>query len=104
MPPGIDEMKMSLEDRRQLYLIIKEALTNVVKHSSCSFSRLVIDVRRKDLLVTIQDDGRGFDSSTLLRGHGIANMRERASAMGGHLTIGSGTEGGTTVHLRTRIT
>jgi ligand-binding sensor domain-containing protein len=104
MPPGLDDMKMSLEDRRQLYLIIKEALTNVVKHSSCSFARLVIDVRKKDLLVTIEDDGRGFDSNVPPRGHGITNMRERASAMGGHLTIGSGSEGGTTVNLRTRIT
>jgi ligand-binding sensor domain-containing protein/signal transduction histidine kinase len=104
MPPGLDEMRMSLEDRRQLYLIIKEAVNNIVKHSSCSFARLVIAVHKKDLLVTIQDDGQGFDSSLHLRGNGIANMRERGSAMGGHLTIESGTEGGTTINLRTRIT
>ncbi len=104
VPAGLDEMRMSLEDRRQLYLIIKEAVNNIVKHSSCSFARLDIAVRKKDLLVTIQDDGQGFDSSLHLRGNGIANMRERASAMGGHLTIESGTEGGTTINLRTRIT
>jgi ligand-binding sensor domain-containing protein len=104
IPPGLDEMKMSLEDRRQLYLIIKEAVNNIVKHSSCSFARLVIAVQKKDLLVTIQDDGQGFDSNLHLRGNGITNMRERASAMGGHLTIESGTEGGTTINLRTRIT
>jgi ligand-binding sensor domain-containing protein/signal transduction histidine kinase len=104
IPPGLAEMKMSLEDRRQLYLIIKEAVNNIVKHSSCSFARLVIAVHKKDLVVTIQDDGQGFDSSLHLRGNGIANMRERASAMGGHLTVESGTEGGTTINLRSRIT
>ena len=104
MPPALDEMRMSLEDCRQLYLIIKEAVNNIVKHSSCSSARLVIAVHRKELLVTIQDDGQGFDSNVHLRGNGIANMRERASAMGGHLTIESGAEGGTTINLRTRIT
>jgi ligand-binding sensor domain-containing protein len=104
MPPGINEMKMSLEDRRQLYLIIKEAVNNIVKHSSCSHARLVIAVHKKELLVTIQDDGQGFDSNLRLRGNGITNMRERASAMGGHLTIESGTECGTTINFRTRIT
>jgi ligand-binding sensor domain-containing protein/signal transduction histidine kinase len=104
MPPGFGEMRMSLEDRRQLYLIIKEAVNNIVKHSSCSLASLVIAVQKKDLLVTIQDDGQGFDSNLHLRGNGITNMRERASAMGGHLTVESGTGGGTTINLRTRIT
>jgi ligand-binding sensor domain-containing protein len=104
MPAGLDEMRMSLEDRRQLYLIIKEAVNNIVKHSSCSFARIAIAVHKKDLVVTIQDDGHGFDSSLHLPGNGIANMRERASAMGGHLTVESGTGGGTIINLRSRIT
>jgi signal transduction histidine kinase len=104
IPPRVDEMKMSLEDSRQLYLIIKEAVNNIVKHSSCSFARLVIAVHKKDLLVTIRDDGQGFDSNIHPGGNGISNMRERALAMGGHLTIESGTEGGTTINFRTRIT
>jgi ligand-binding sensor domain-containing protein/signal transduction histidine kinase len=104
MPPALNDMTMSLEDRRQLYLIMKEAVNNIVKHSSCSSARLDITVRRKELVVTIQDDGKGFDSTIPPTGDGITNMRERASAMGGHLTIESGTDGGTTINLRTRIT
>ncbi|HMK39554.1 MAG TPA: triple tyrosine motif-containing protein, partial [Bacteroidota bacterium] len=104
IPPGLDEMTMSLEDRRQLYLIIKEAVSNIVRHSSCSYARVAIAVHRKDLRVTIQDDGRGFDSNMYHPGNGITNMRERASAMGGHLMIESGAGGGTTIELRSRIT
>lgn len=104
MPPVLDGMTMSLEDRRQLYLITKEAVNNIVKHSSCSYARLDIAVRRKELVLTIEDDGKGFDSTVPPRGDGITNMRERASAMGGHLSIESGSGGGTTIALRTRIT
>lgn len=69
---------------------VREALTNVVRHSDASKAR--VTVRRGPELISVQvcDDGKGGD---FVEGHGIRGMRERAASLGGHVDTSSSPEG-----------
>ena len=96
---------LPLEHRRDFFLIYKEALNNTAKYAQAS--HVWVHLQRKDtsLLLTIQDDGIGFDTHQLVRhhslgGNGLKNMTLRAEKMGGTLTIVSAPGQGTTVTLQ----
>jgi signal transduction histidine kinase len=85
-----------------LLAIVGEALSNVIRHSRASTACLsvqVIDARLPAWRLVLEDNGSGFDPGTVTRhGHqGLANMRDRAAAMGGALSIEGRGEGGTRV-------
>jgi signal transduction histidine kinase len=82
-------------------MIVREALSNVVRHASASTVTLSAWHKPDHLKVTIHDDGVGFDVSDLNRdnGLGVRNMHERARIHEGKLTIKSSDENGTTVSL-----
>ena len=93
--------------RHDLFLVIKEALHNIVSHSGAKNVRLEIILDGALLRVTIGDDGHGFDpQSTVLGrpggGHGLANMRQRMQEVGGTLDIRSAPGEGTTVILEVK--
>jgi signal transduction histidine kinase len=86
----------------QLMRIIQEALTNVRKHACAQHAHVMLGRRASRLLVTIQDDGRGFDMDTMLKGQnkknfGLTTMRERAEGIGGYLDVQTVIGGGTRV-------
>lgn len=89
--------------RKQLYRIAQEALNNIIKHAQARRAKLTVLRAGPEVHMRIADDGRGFDmaatdNSDWLRGHfGLANMRERAEALGGHLRIDSAPGEGTTI-------
>jgi PAS domain S-box-containing protein len=99
-PLGMD---LPMEKRRQIYMIFKEAMNNLLKHSECRGASLVVRLEGHELLLSISDDGKGFRAGNGRGGNGLANMRARATTMRGSLVIGS-TEGiGTTVTLRVPV-
>jgi signal transduction histidine kinase len=80
--------------------MLREALTNVAKHADALDVEVELTVDRGGLLLRIRDDGRGIDPDAP-RGFGLANLAERAAALGGALTIASGRDGrGTSLVLR----
>lgn len=85
----------------EVFRIVQEALTNAVRHSHAA--RVTVSVANGDrLAVVVQDDGLGFEpDARKLRGKrlGLTSMRDRASALGGRLTIDSAPGGGSTVRL-----
>jgi two-component system, NarL family, sensor histidine kinase UhpB len=83
-----------------IYRIIQESLTNAVRHGRPR--RIEIGVERDvyDVLVTIRDDGAGFQPSRQKPGYGLAGMEERITALGGTLAIGVGEHGGVVVSAR----
>jgi signal transduction histidine kinase len=86
--------------RQELFLALKEALTNVVRHAQASRVWLRISVRGKELRVELSDDGSGFDLTERQAGaDGIANMRSRLKSMGGQCEIISNGQKGTTVQF-----
>jgi glucose-6-phosphate-specific signal transduction histidine kinase len=72
---------------------VQEALTNVVKHARASTVRVSIGVEDGEVLVEVQDDGRGFDLASRYEGFGLAGMRERVDLAGGTLRLESGDSG-----------
>lgn len=87
--------------RHQLFLVFKEAMANLVRHSGASEARLAIRVENRELRVEVADNGRGFREPDPASGshEGVANMRKRMEKLGGGFEI-IGEEGrGTTVKL-----
>ena len=84
------------------YRIAQEALTNVARHSGASRVDVSLRVEEGALLLSVEDDGRGFDPGRLdeSKGLGVIGMRERASLIGGTLAIGPGAVGGVRIDLR----
>ena len=80
-----------------LYRIVQEALTNAQKHGGARGATIQVQEDQASVHVTVQDDGRGFDSTTQTRGFGLIGMHERADLLGGTLNIQSTPGNGTTV-------
>jgi signal transduction histidine kinase len=93
------DLSVDARVRHQLFLVFKEALTNVVRHSGANEVRLVIRVENRALHVVVADNGRGLQGlAPSTGGHeGIANMRRRMEKLGGHFEMPADAGRGTTV-------
>ena len=86
-PADIGSRFVSGEFRRNVYLTIKEALHNIVKHSKAGNVTIRMKVG-KELVIVIEDDGVGFDPAGVRPyGNGLNNMRQRVNDIGGQLQI-----------------
>lgn len=103
----IMDMHLDMRQRKNLYLIFKEAINNTAKYAACK--NVFIDISRtsaKLITLKIRDDGKGFEMIFLnnegktLSGNGIRNMRKRAEELNGEITIDSVLEKGTILMLR----
>ncbi|HSR99525.1 MAG TPA: two-component regulator propeller domain-containing protein [Kofleriaceae bacterium] len=92
-PADPERIKLGPERRRQLFLILKEAIHNAARHAGAR--RVDIAIARADgaLAATVCDDGCGFDAGTPGEGNGLASMRARAEKAGGALRVESGATG-----------
>ncbi len=79
------------------YRIVQEALTNVVRHAGSPTARVQVDYRPGWVVLRIDDDGVGQREDAPTPGLGLVGMRERTSALGGHLAVGGRPGGGFTV-------
>lgn len=86
--------------RRNLFLAVKEAMNNILRHSGATSAEVEIRRQRNDLVVTIRDNGGGFDTAAGGEGNGLRNMARRAREAGGRFNIGSSREKGTAVEFR----
>jgi signal transduction histidine kinase len=114
VPMDIDvEIEPTIADRRlgsdieaALYLVAMEAMTNAQKHAPGADVgvSLGFDEHDRSVLLTVEDHGPGMIAGSLVhRGAGLQNMRDRVAAVGGALTIGSATGGGTRISARVPI-
>lgn len=81
-----------------LSMCLKEAVTNVVKHSQATRCSVLIKQKPEEVLVQVQDDGIGFEGNSQQRGNGLAGMRERLEFVNGSVDIQ--TMDGTTLNIR----
>lgn len=91
--------KLEIEQRRNLYLIIKEAINNLMKYSEAKKASVFISSEKKMLQVVIRDDGKGFTIDSLTSRNGLKNMKERAKDIKADLIIKSSPEKGTKIML-----
>jgi signal transduction histidine kinase len=99
VPATSAQVHLPMVARRHFYLIFKEAINNLVRHSECRTASVRLECQDNMLLLTVWDDGRGFDAIDPMRGNGIRNMERRASAVGGTLKVTSTPGAGTSVTL-----
>jgi len=97
------ELIEGLDDDKEitLYRIAQESLTNVMRHSGASEASVILSVRKNKIQVSIEDDGKGFDSKAKFKGHlGLVAMRERLELVGGEFEIESEAGTGTIIYAR----
>ncbi|HSY18319.1 MAG TPA: two-component regulator propeller domain-containing protein, partial [Candidatus Acidoferrales bacterium] len=100
VPEQVPACEVPTDVRHNLFLVIKEALQNIVKHSRATEVWLRVNVAAKTLHVSIEDNGCGFESSqTDPSADGLRNMRERLEEMGGRCQIQSRVGAGTIIAI-----
>ncbi len=95
----LEKAKLSMEQRKNIYLIFKEALNNAVKYADTESITVSASIQNKELLLLIKDKGKGFDSNLVKKGNGLDNIKNRAAEMAGTLTIDTAAGKGTAVTL-----
>jgi signal transduction histidine kinase len=90
------------EYRTCVYRIVQEALNNCSKHSEARQVRILVRQEPKNLYVSIEDDGKGFDSARV-RGMGLVGMNERVNQLGGTLKVDSNAKSGASKGTRIQV-
>lgn len=96
-PENIPNKTLSGEKRRALFLILKEAIHNTVKHSRAENLNMHFDLVEDSLQILIEDDGIGIGEVSNTRGKGLNTMPERAQQVGGTFSLSSKPNQGTRI-------
>ncbi len=103
-PESFSECHVSATFRRNLLLVMKEALHNVIKHSQASEVHISIGIAASTLVLRIQDNGRGFEPSLRKRaGNGLGNMQKRIRDLNGQFSLRSVAGKGTCIEINLPI-
>jgi len=92
-----------MENRYGLLVVFKEAVLNACRHSRARHIYVHLSYKNRNLLISVQDDGKGFDVDAVKLGRGMSEMQRRASAMGAQLTIESEINTGSVVALEKHL-
>ncbi len=93
------DSELNPELRRQVYLIFKESINNIARHSMATEAHIALRVVDHHLALEVRDNGRGMEQSRHQGGNGLESMKLRAARLGGDLQVRSTEGGGTIVFL-----
>lgn len=100
-PPEIRSLHLTAEEKRNLYLIFKEAVNNAARHSHCMAASFTVKLERGELVMQITDDGIGLNSDSVdsrsMGGRGLINMKSRAAEIGARIDFIADKPQGTTI-------
>jgi PAS domain S-box-containing protein len=102
-PEEEQDIRLGANIRREVFLIFKESVNNLVRHSGCTEANIDFQIADSRLSLEIRDNGKGFDPDQLADGHGLTSMRLRASDIGGQIDINARAGGGTTISLQVTL-
>ncbi len=90
-----EKVKFTMQQRKNIYLIYKETVYNLVKYADCSDVQISLVVQNKKFSMVIADNGRGFDIDKITprNGNGLRNIKFRAKEINAHIEIISNTSG-----------
>ncbi len=108
LPESWPDIRLSPTLRHHLFLVLKEALSNVLAHAAATTVRLSMSFAGGRLRIVIRDDGQGFDLSAVGKtrlggGQGLQNMRSRLKQLKGTIEITSSPGHGTTVTVEVKV-
>lgn len=98
-PSSERDIRLGADVRRQMFLIYKESLNNLVRHSGCTEAQIEIYMEGKQLVLRVSDNGKGFSLAENWRGNGLKNMKKRAESLKGRLDFITFQNCGTTMIL-----
>ncbi len=87
LPEGYGTVQLRNEQRRNILLVTKEMVNNAIKYSGASSLSISASVTGQQVIFTVTDNGRGFDSQELSGGNGLRNIRHRVEELGGQLEL-----------------
>jgi signal transduction histidine kinase len=93
------QVRLAPDEQIEVFRIVQEGLGNARRHAGASHVEVSITQRASRRVVTISDDGVGFDETAVVDGQGVANMRSRAQAIDGALTLRSDPGRGTAIEV-----
>lgn len=99
----LPKRNLAPEERKNLWLFMKEALNNSIKHSSCTEISLHCIYKNSRMSIVILDNGQGFETSGEYKGKGLSTMKKRGENLNGTLSIVSNKESGTVITLHFKI-
>lgn len=102
-PSGSEGQSIPVDVKRNLFLMYKEVLHNIARHSGATEVSIEIRQQNDILTMTILDNGRGFDGDVSAFSHGLKNLRRRAAQVGGTAQVRSRPGKGTAVEITARI-
>jgi signal transduction histidine kinase len=96
-------IKLQVEQRKNTYLIFKEAVNNAAKYAGAKNIWVQLSLNNTEINLLIKDDGNGFNEETVRKGNGLKNFEARSKEINGNIAIDSKGGNGTTVSLRFSI-
>jgi len=96
----IDEkVRLAPDEQIEVFRIVQEGLANARKHAGARHADVRIGLRGDERVVTVVDDGAGFDDESATAGHGLRNMKARSASIGGGFRLRSGPGRGTALEV-----
>jgi len=100
---SVNKLELDMEYRYELLSVFKEAMMNAAKHADARHIQVMLDCRKRLLRMSIEDDGSGFDTESVVMGRGINDMKRRTSAINATLKIKSYINTGTIIKVEMRV-
>jgi two-component system, NarL family, sensor histidine kinase UhpB len=94
---------IDLPQRKNILLICREAINNIAKYAECSKAIVEFTLKNDRIHISIKDNGKGFDLSTIKKGNGLKNMEARTLASHGQFRINSQPHQGTHIFIELPI-
>ena len=101
--PENEHVSMPMDQRRDFYLIFKEAVNNLVKYSGATEATVQVMVDHKIIYLKVSDNGKGYEASAIFPGNGVQNMKQRAEKWNAHLEVSSELMKGTSIALEMKV-
>jgi len=99
----VTKIKLSMQARKNLYLIFKELLNNLVKYSEADKAMISIKGKKYFLSMMVRDNGKGFIAAEEYKGNSLKNIKKRAREIGAELMIDSVPGNGTIIKLEFKV-
>jgi signal transduction histidine kinase len=94
---------IELEVKKNIYLLFKEAINNVVKHAQASQVQIQFKYHLRKLQISIADNGKGFDADLIIKGNGLDSMHHRIKQLNGKIEIIQNQPKGTIVKFELKV-
>lgn len=92
--PAAEVQLQNMQARKNILLIIKEAINNIAKHSEATAASLWLTVQDKNIVLTITDNGKGFNAAANEKGNGLGNMQARVQELNGRIQFATAAANG----------